>query len=339
MLAKRLKKGDTIGFFSPSSPATVFAEKRTERAQQYLKDKGFRLIPGKLTGKSDMYRSGSVRERSEELNDLIRNPEVRCIMSTIGGMNSSSLLPYIDYDALIKDPKVIIGYSDVTALLLGIYQKTGLITYYGPALVASFGEFPPIVDDTFDTFETLLCQDNPETHTYTIPEFWTDESIDWIKQDQAKTVYKNTCQFLGTGSVKGRLIGGNLNTMTGIWGSPYMPEIKNGDILLIEDSLKDIATVERLFAFLKINDVFDRVSAIILGKHELFNDKGTDREPIDVLQEILNGQNLPIVNGFDCSHTHPMLTMPMGITTEIDFEKQEVCLCEPWVLNLDFTVR
>ncbi|HAS3151713.1 TPA: LD-carboxypeptidase, partial [Vibrio cholerae] len=98
-----------------------------------------------LTGKSDYYRSGSIRERAEELNQLIRDPNVRCIMSTIGGNNSNSLLPYIDYEALRNDPKIIIGYSDVTALLLGIYAQTGLITFYGPALVASFGEYPPLV--------------------------------------------------------------------------------------------------------------------------------------------------------------------------------------------------
>ncbi|MFA0349917.1 LD-carboxypeptidase, partial [Vibrio sp. 10N.222.55.C6] len=95
-----------------------------------------------LTGESEGYRSGSIQARAEELNQLIRDPDVRCIMSTIGGNNSNSLLSYIDYDALRDDPKIIVGYSDATALLLGIYAKTGLVTFYGPALVASFGEFP-----------------------------------------------------------------------------------------------------------------------------------------------------------------------------------------------------
>lgn len=96
----------------------------------------------KLTGKQDFYRSGSIKELVEELNEFIKNPEVKCIMSAIGGMNSNSLLPYIDYEALRKNPKIIIGYSDVTAILLAIYAKTGITTYYGPAVVASFGEFP-----------------------------------------------------------------------------------------------------------------------------------------------------------------------------------------------------
>lgn len=146
ILPPQLKSGDKIGFFSPSSPATTFAKVRFDRAKAFLENKGFELVAGNLTGKSDFYRSGSIKARAEELNTLIRNAEIKCIISTIGGYNSNALLPYLDYEALIKKPKIIMGYSDVTALLLGIYTKTGLMTFYGPALVASFGEFPPLVE-------------------------------------------------------------------------------------------------------------------------------------------------------------------------------------------------
>ena len=103
-----------------------------------------------------------------------------------------------------------------------------------------------------------------------------------------------------------------------------MPEIHQGDILFIEDSLKDIATVERSFSMLKLNGVFDRVSAILLGKHELFDNAGTGRQPADVLLEILNGQEIPLVDGFDCCHTHPMLTLPLGTDIVVDFDRQRI---------------
>lgn len=151
-LPKPLKYGDTIGIYSPSSPVTYTSPKRFERAKSYLLQKGFHILEGSLTGRYDYYRSGSIQERAKELNALIRNPNVSCIMSTIGGMNSNSLLPYIDYDAFQNNPKIMIGYSDATALLLGIYAKTGIPTFYGPALVPSFGEFEPFVDDTYKYF-------------------------------------------------------------------------------------------------------------------------------------------------------------------------------------------
>lgn len=325
-----LQLGDTIGFFSPSSPATAFAPTRFARAKTFLESKGYQLKAGALTGQSDYYRAGNIKERVDELNELIRDPQVRCIMSTIGGMNSNSLLPYIDYDALIQDPKIIIGYSDVTALLLGIYQRTGLITFYGPALVASFGELPPLVEETFAAFQAAT-QPQPLPFTYQQPQVWTDAFIDWETQSEPKPLVANNCEFLGTGKISGRLIGGNQNTMTAIIGSDYFPEIKQGDILLVEDCLSDMATVERTTAQLKLAGVFDRVSAIILGKHEQFKDQGTGRQPIDIYREILNGQDIPIINGFDACHTHPMLTMPIGCQIEIDFDQQQVAITEPWL--------
>ncbi|MBU2862400.1 LD-carboxypeptidase [Reinekea forsetii] len=325
-----LKPGDSIGFFTPSSPATVFAPNRFQRAKDYLIGKGYKLVEGSLTGKSDFYRSGSIQERAEELNGLIRDPKVRCIMSTIGGSNSNALLPYIDYEALRKDPKIIIGYSDVTAILLGIYAQTGLVTFYGPALVASFGEYPPLVDETFQSFIELLAA-NSDHYEYKIPTAWTDKKIDWENQTSAKPVYPNKWGFNGSGKVTGRIIGGNLNTMAGIWGSKYMPEIQAGDILLIEDSLKSIENVERSFAHLKACGIFDRISAIVLGKHELFDDKGSNRTPYDVLLEVLNDQPMPILNGFDSCHTHPMLVTPLGVQCTIDFDEDRISLVSPWL--------
>ena len=102
----KLNKGDVIAYFSPSSPITATSPIRSERAVKFLESKGFVLKAGKLSGKKDYYRSGSIKERAEELNELIRDDSVKCIISTIGGMNSNSLLPYIDYDALKENPKI-----------------------------------------------------------------------------------------------------------------------------------------------------------------------------------------------------------------------------------------
>ncbi len=321
-----LKKNDKIGIFSPSSPITVASPNRFLRAKKFLESKGFQIKEGSLTGKKDFYRSGSIKERAAELNELIRDPEIKCIMSTIGGMNSNSILPYIDYEAFKRDPKVIIGYSDVTAILLAIYNKTGISTYYGPALVASFGELSPFVDLTYSYFENVLIRGLKAPYILPTPESWTDEYINWEEQNRSKTGVKNELLTVYPGVVKGRLIGGNLNTIQGIWGSEFMPEILEGDILFIEDSLKDAATIERSFSLLKINGVFDKISGIILGKHELFNDQGTKRAPYQILLEVLNGKKIPFLAEFDCCHTHPMLTLPIGCIVELDATNKKVTI-------------
>ena len=326
----KLKQGDAIGIFSPSTPITSSCPKRFERAKEYLKGKGFEIIEGNLTGKSDFYRSGNIQERAEELNDLIRNPKVRCIMSTIGGSNSNSVLPYIDYEEFKRNPKIIVGYSDMTAILLAIYAQTGISTYYGPALVASFGELPPFVDSTYEYFQEITMDKVKIPYVFETPKYWTDEYIDWETQERSKEKRKNELIMVYEGIARGRVIGGNLNTMQGIWGSRYMPEIKDGDILFIEDSLKDAATIERSFSFLKINGVLDKISGIILGKHELFDDMKTGRKPFEILSEVLGDTKLPFLADFDCSHTHPMMTLPIGCEIELDATNKKVSIVQDW---------
>jgi muramoyltetrapeptide carboxypeptidase LdcA involved in peptidoglycan recycling len=329
LLPQKLSKGDTIGIFSPSSSATFWARNRFSRAKNYLNNKGFKIAEGRLTGKNDFYRSGNIQERAAELNELIRNPEVKCIMSVIGGLNSNSILPYIDYKALQKNPKIIIGYSDVTALLLGIYAKTNLVTFYGPAAVASFGEIGYFVNKTFDYFSDILI--NPSTpYTTKTPSYWTDELIDWESQQNEKTRNKNKLITINPGVAQGRLIAGNLNTILGIYGSPYMPEIKQGDILMIEDSLKNAAIIEKSFSHLKINGVFDKISGLILGKHERFDDCTSGKKTYEILLEVIGNTSIPILADFDCCHTHPMLTLPIGVQVELNTTKQHLTILEKW---------
>lgn len=156
MKAKQINGSLTIGIFSSSSPISATVPVRYNRGKEYLASKGIRIIDGNLFGKQDYYRSGSIKERADEFNQLLYNDEVQILMAAIGGNNTNSILPYIDYEYLKQHPKIIIGYSDTTALLLGIYAKTGLITFYGPALASSFGEFPPFVDMTFDYFKSMI---------------------------------------------------------------------------------------------------------------------------------------------------------------------------------------
>lgn len=328
MKAKALKPGQGIGVFTASSPVSCTAPVRYNRGKEYLEDKGFCMIDGSLHGKRDFYRSGTIAERAQEFNDLLYNDEIHVLMASIGGNNTNSILPYIDYEYLKKHPKIIIGYSDTTALLLAVYAKTGLITFYGPALASSFGELPSFVDMTYDGFTEILSGKAQVPYIYPQPPYWTDEFIDWSKQDREKARYKNEWICVQPGASEGRLIGGNLNTMEGFFGTEYMPEIREGDILLLEDSLKDACTIERSFSLMKLAGVFEKAGGIILGKHEKFDDNGTGRRPYEILMEVLGDTKLPVLADFDCCHTHPMLTMPIGCRVRLDAGNKQVVLLE-----------
>lgn len=328
MKAKKLDHHLTIGVFSSSSPISATVPVRYNRGKEYLSSKGIRIIDGNLFGKQDYYRSGSIKERADEFNQLLYHDDVQILMAAIGGNNTNSILPYIDYEYLKHHPKIIIGYSDTTALLLGIYAKTGLVTFYGPALASSFGEFPPFVDMTFEHFKSIICDGITLPYEYKMPSVWTDEFINWSQQDREKEAYANSWISVIPGICKGRLIGGNLNTMEGFFGTEYMPEIRKGDILFIEDSLKDACTIERTFSMLKLAGVFDKISGIILGKHEKFDDNGTGRKPYEILLEVLDDCSIPFLADFDCCHTHPMFTIPIGCQVELDATNKRITLLE-----------
>jgi len=319
-----LKQGDTIGIFTSSYPITAIAPQAAKNAVSFLEGRGYRIKPGRLTGKKDFYRSGSVLERAGELNELIHDPEVTCIMAAMGGMVSNALLPYLDYDYLKSHPKSIVGHSDITALLLGIYEKTGLTTYYGPNLVTTFGQKPPFLDFSLSSLERVLGGDFPIACSK--PEFFSDELTDWNKEVPVKEQKPNRWVTVQPGIAEGRLLGGNLNTISGIMGSPYMPSFQPGDILFLEDTEKFAAHAERYFSMLALCGVFEKVGGIILGKHRKFDDQGTGKIWADILLEVLNGRKIPILADVDCCHTIPMLTFPIGGKVRLDTAGREITL-------------
>ena len=327
MKASRIKGKAAIGVCSPSFPISAVEPIRYERGIKYLENKGFQVKNGILYKKKDFYRSGTIKERAEEFNNLLYDENIQIIMTSIGGNNTNSILPYIDYEYIKKHPKIIIGFSDITALLLAIYAKTGLVTFYGPDIASSFGELPPFVDWTFESFNSFV-KGISVPYSYEMPVAWTDEFIDWSEQDRSKEQYSNQWVCVKQGTCQGRLIGGNLNTMEGFFGTEYMPVINKGDILFIEDAEKDAYTIERSFSLLKLAGVFDKVSGIILGKHEKFDDNGTGRKPYEILLEVIGDTSIPILADFDCCHTHPMLTMPIGCEVRLDATNKKITLME-----------
>lgn len=322
-----LKSGDTIGLFTPSYPLAAEAPVAAELAVSHLNALGYDVKPGSLFRKKDCYRSGSIQERAQEFNALLADNSVSCIMATVGGMVSNSILPYIDYGQLKRTPKIIIGHSDVTAILLGVYAITGIVTYYGPNLVTTFGQYPPFLEATGQCMKDVL-EGHTLPYTYRMPEVFSEELTDWPHGPAYKQPCVNGWVTVSGGRVCGRLIGGNLNTITGISGTQYMPEIQRGDILFLEDTEKFAAHAERYFSWLKLCGVFDRIGGLILGKHRQFDSQGTGKTPYQILLEVIGSPRFPILAEFDCCHTVPMLTLPLGKTVELDADSQTVRLLE-----------
>lgn len=313
-----LQRGDTIGIITPSFPAPHHFPERYERGIDQLKRMGFFVREGKCTYRTEGYRSASIKERASEFNDLLRDPDIKAIISTIGGTNSNSLLPYIDYEALRRNPKIIMGYSDVTALLLACYEQTGVTTFYGPAIVPSFGEYKTMFADGERYVREVLCLERTAPYTLDVPRVWTEEMLDWSTQDREKVFRPNDGWLtLRDGRARGKLVGGNMNTMTGFLKSDYFPDM-NGTIVFLEDSFKTMADEERSLSMLKLAGVFDQINGLIIGKHEHFDAGGAPFSFEDLLLEVLGDVTFPILTNVDIGHTFPSHVFPIGIDVELD---------------------
>ncbi|GAB3019515.1 S66 peptidase family protein [Spirosoma pulveris] len=305
----RLKPGDTIGLFCPAAPA--FTRETVQIAEESLQALGFKTIVGPHAYDRYGYLAGRDADRAADLHALFDNRTVKAVMAIHGGWGCARLLPLLDYSLIQRNPKILIGYSDVTALLLGIYAKTGLVTFHGPVASATFNAY------TVDWFRRLLLEG--ETLTMKNP---TDKG-DNLTQVQ------NRITTLRPGLARGRLMGGNLTVLSHLIGSTYLPDWKNA-ILFLEDTHEDVYRMDRMFNHLKLAGILDQITGFVFGKC-------TDCGPgsgygsltlDDVLTEYIIPLNKPAYSGAMIGHINDKFTVPVGIDAEMDATAGTIRLLE-----------
>jgi muramoyltetrapeptide carboxypeptidase len=317
---KPLQPGACIGIATPSFPGHIILQNKFEKGVNFLKAKGFKIKLGQLTASSASqgYRTGSAAERANEFNSLYKDPEVDAVIFSIGGANSSSLLPYLDYDFIKANPKIVCGYSDVTSIHAALNSLCGLCTFYGPAIIPSFGNHPE--PDTF-TFENFLIQTGYhgpfETYEFPCPSQYSDHFIDATQANwtSVKRIFKKNegWKTLRKGRVTGQLFSYNLNTLVTLAGTPYFPALQQS-ILCIEQMNTNMANEERTLTQLLQTGVFDKIQGLIISKPEKFDFTHANIRIEELLTELLpSASNFPVVLNFDCGHTHPMLTIAQGV--------------------------
>lgn len=310
-----LRRGETIGVFTPSLPAHVLFREKYLHGLEELRKLGFRVVEGGLTssGKTEGYRSGSPRQRAEELMSLVLDPEVHGLVATMGGFNSASLIPYLDFDAIRAHPKVLCGYSDITSLHLAFLTLAGVRTFYGPAVVTSFGEWPHILEETRDSFLQAVCSHDTGRRELTPPKRWSnhfrDAKTDAWRVDAREFKQNSGWHTLRRGQVTAPVIIANLETLVAAAGTPYFPDVR-AKVLLIEELDAVHALEERALRHLERLGVFEVIAGLIVGKPERADRQGAPFSYDELILEVVGpSARYPIVTNFDCGHTHPMLTI------------------------------
>ncbi|NHN33381.1 S66 family peptidase [Paenibacillus agricola] len=311
---KRLLRGDTIGVISPSSPVASFYPNRLKRGLHALDNMGFKVIVGQHAAQRTGHTAGSIKDRLEDFHNMIRNPDVKAIIATIGGYNSHQLLEELDYPLISENPKIIMGYSDITALLAGIHAKTNLITFMGPAIMPQFGEYGGLMEFTKKSLEKTLMSDQPIGMMNASIE-WIEEHLKWDIEDTRprETKLNPGIKVLKPGQAEGPILAANMGTLLLLSGTPYLPDFEGRILCLEDDESEQPSTIDRYLTQFRQMGIFEQISALLIGR---FHPKvGFNQE--DSLQELLKsvtrGYHFPVLYDADFGHTDPMMVLPNGV--------------------------
>lgn len=307
---ERLKKGDTIGIITPAGPLNSMDH--IAQSREVLEALGFKVKEGKYIRTRYGHLAGTDEERLEDLHAMFADPEVRGMLCIRGGNGASRLLDRVDYDLIRQNPKVLLGYSDITALLLAFHAKTGLVGFHGSvgnsiwsnSLAEAFRQ--QFFDNKLQLFQ------NPE-----------DKSDTLIR-------YNNRVTTLHPGTAEGKLLGGNLTLVTGLCGSPYLPDFKDA-VLFLEEVGESMSRIDRMLCQLKNSGILSVIKGFVFGHC-------TDCNPIrdeyssltldQMFEDYIKPLGIPAYFGARIGHIRDQFILPVGARVRMDANKGTLELLE-----------
>ncbi len=315
MIPDRLQKGDTIRIIAPSGSLVRLDKTNFNIAQKRFEDLGMKVTVSKNALNVNCYGTSSVEERVQDIHEAFKDKNVKMIICAIGGYSVIQIIDKIDYDLIRKNPKIIVGYSDNTALLNAIYAKTGLVTYLGP----NFADFGVKLgfEYTFNYFKKIVMS-HAKIIVSDSKEFSDDQW--YINQDNRVFLPNQGRKIVNKGIAHGKIVGGNLCTLQLLQGTQYMPDLKDKILFLEDDDLVGdsfIFEFDRNLHSLMLQPNFKKVKALVIGRMQI-----GAKLSVDDLVSLLNSKKelskIPIIINLDFGHTRPLLTIPIGGDCYID---------------------
>jgi muramoyltetrapeptide carboxypeptidase len=306
LIPRSLPQYGTIGIVSPAGPLTKDNVASFEEGVANLRGLGYQIILGKFTYFNNCYFAGTDEQRACDLIDMFSNPDIDAIICSRGGYGAERILEYLDFDIIRQNPKIFVGYSNITFLLNIFYQYAGFITFHGP-MVKDFNSNKPDFN-----LEYLVNIVSGKTDSGLMPQ-----------------AISRKFNSLVAGISKGRLIGGNLTTLISTLGTKYEIDTHN-KILFIEDIDEQAYRIDRMLTILKNSHKLECCAGFIIGD---FTDcKDSYRRSFhDVISEFIEPLGKPAITGFKAGHGLYNITLPIGAMVEIDSSRGLVSILEPVV--------
>ena len=305
-----LDRGDTVALVNPSAATDDPFD--LQLAQEVMEALGFRVRLGPHLASRRGHLAGSDAERAGDLNAMFADRDVKAIICARGGSGAARLLPLLDYDAIRRNPKVLLGYSDITALHNAILAQTGLVTFHGPNGSGSWNRF------NADQFRRVFFE--RELMQYRNIADAGDELVQ----------RKNRTVTITGGKAQGELVGGNLAVLTALAGSPYLPDF-SGKILFLEDVSEAPYRIDRMFSTLKLMGALDKVSGLIFGEcTECDPGEGYGSLTLpQIFDDHLRPLGIPAYRGAMIGHIRQQFIVPVGGRVEMDADAGTFRMLEP----------
>lgn len=334
MRPQKLKPGDTIAIVSPSWGGAGMFPHRLERGIAWLKAQGYHVMvmPHALGRRG--YLSGTPGERAADINAAFADSQVRAIIAAIGGDHSNQVLPLLDWEAIRANPKIFIGYSDITVLCNAIFAQTGLTTFYPLSVMVDLAEFPAPLPYTVASFTRTLCTAEAPGEI-TPAAAWTEEVLDWAtQQDLTRPRAMQPSPgwtWLKEGVGRGQLIGGCLESLQHLRGTPYWPSL-DGALWFWETSEErpDPGWVDAVLQDYDNMGVLAKLQGMLVGRPYGYTAE-QHTEVRTVILERTAAYAFPIITDMDFGHTAPQMLLPIGCHAEIDVKARLFAIIEPGI--------
>jgi muramoyltetrapeptide carboxypeptidase len=316
----KLKKGDKVAIVAPSRSMAIISEETRQIADNRFEALGLDLKFGKHIEEIDDFDSSLIQSRVADLHEAFANKEVRAIITVLGGFNSNQLLDYLDWDLIGNNPKIMCGYSDITALNNAIFAKTGLVTYSGPHY-STFGQKLHF-DYTLEYFIKCLMEERP--FRIEASRQWSDDA--WYKdQDNRNLMDNDGFWVINEGEARGTILGANLCTFNLLQGTQYMPKFEETVLFVEDDSESRAHHFDRDLQSLIHLPGFEKVRGLVIGRFQKESQVSSD-----LLSKLIKSKEalrrIPVVANVDFGHTDPKITFPVGGEVELAVSGSEVTL-------------
>jgi len=311
LIPGKLKPGDEVRVIAPSRSLGLLSAETKETANERFKELGLKLSFGKHVTEQDEFNSSPIQSRIEDLHEAFADSSIKAVITVIGGFNSNQLLDYIDWALIRNNPKILCGYSDITALNNAFYAKTGLVTYSGPHY-SSFGQKKHF-DYTLEYFKKCLMDEAP--FEILPSRYWSDDAW-YLDQEKRELIANPGFDIIHEGTAEGTIIGANLCTLNLLQGSRYMPDLTNS-VLFIEDDYETVPhTFDRDLQSLIHQPGFAGVAALVIGRFQKASKMKREllRKIIETKKELAG---LPVIAGVEFGHSDPKSTFAVGGTVTV----------------------